>query len=425
MKQILSELKITLQKSLAKGIIYILGSSLINKLLQFGMSIIFIRLLSKNDFGILSYSLNILAFLLMFSVGGINTGLLQFASYNKNVNERQFYLKYSIITGVIFGLVTIFIVTFLGLLEVFPIEASNKYIILLSGVPLLYIIFQQLSTWLRIEIRNKAYAYLSNAYTLLYFIISITGAYFIGIKGIIIGKYISFILAIIIGIKLNYRELISSIKLSFNKVMYIKFMKFSLISMITNSLSHFMIIIDVFIVGLMTNATLVAEYKTATFVPFALLFIPNSIMMFVYPHIAKNMDNVKWIKSNYIKLLLYLFILNVIITMPLLIFSPLIIKILFGEQYIGIIPLFRILCVGYIIAGTFRVSTGHILSAIRKVKYTLYGGIIQTISAVVLNIILIKFLSIKGAAIATLLTFIIGSIFINVYLMFHLNKKNK
>ncbi|WP_052314807.1 oligosaccharide flippase family protein [Clostridium senegalense] len=93
-------------------------------------------------------------------------------------------------------------------------------------------------------------------------------------------------------------------------------------------------------------------------------------MIFVYPYFAKKCDDKNWVKAKYIKLQRYLAIINGLISIICIVFAPIIIKIIFGSEYLNCISAFRILWVGYFIAGTFRVPSGNVLFTIKKKKLT-------------------------------------------------------
>ncbi len=69
-----------IKKLYEAGFFHIFSSNVINKILLFCNGIFIVRVLSKESFGVYSYSQNLLSIFLLFSGLGINNGLLQFAS---------------------------------------------------------------------------------------------------------------------------------------------------------------------------------------------------------------------------------------------------------------------------------------------------------------------------------------------------------
>jgi O-antigen/teichoic acid export membrane protein len=187
--------------------------------------------------------------------------------------------------------------------------------------------------------------------------------------------------------------------------------------MLTNSISGILYLLDTFLIGVIIQSeTVVASYKTATMIPFALNFIPMSVITVAYPYFAKNKDNKELVKKYFLKMQRYLFLLNLVISILLITFAPFIIKVVFGEEYLDSLIPFRILSLGYLIAGTFRIPAGNIIASLRKVKINFYNSIVSGSANVVLDIILIKMYGSTGAAVATVLIFLISSIISNVYL---------
>ena len=139
----------------------------------------------------------------------------------------------------------------------------------------------------------------------------------------------------------------------------------------------------------------------------------------MYPYLAKRREDKKWIGKTYFKLIIGLGVINLIITIILIMFAPLIIKIIFGENYLDCVPAFRILSFGYFIAGTFRVPAGNTLFALKKLKVNLINSILSGVVNIVLDIVLILKYGHIGAAIATVTVFIVSSIIANGYIYYY------
>ncbi len=201
-----------------------------------------------------------------------------------------------------------------------------------------------------------------------------------------------------------------------------EFLKFSITSSLTNAISQLLVQIDIILIGNMIKDTsIIAIYNLATLIPMNMIFLPTSVMVFLYPYFAKQCNNKAWIKAKYVKLQKYLAIINGLISVICIIFDPLIIKIIFGAEYLEGINAFRILWVGYFIAATFKVPSGNILFTIKKVKVNLFISIISGILNIVLDIVLILKFGYNGAAIATVITYIVSSLISNIYLNKYLN----
>ena len=72
---------------LKNGFFHIFSSNVVNKILQFGISIVIVRIISKELFGAWSYANNILSFFLLVNGLGVSSGLLQFSSAARDKKE--------------------------------------------------------------------------------------------------------------------------------------------------------------------------------------------------------------------------------------------------------------------------------------------------------------------------------------------------
>ena len=98
-------------------------------------------------------------------------------------------------------------------------------------------------------------------------------------------------------------------------------------------------------------------------------------------------------------------------------FAGLAIRLLWGEQYMDGVPVFRVLAVSFFFLGTFRSTSTNILQALGKVRFNLCVSVVAAISNFVLDYFFIKMYGIMGAAVATLLVTVIASILSFPYLI--------
>lgn len=400
------------------GFFHIFSANVINKIIQFGISVVIVRVITKEAFGMWSYANNILSFFLLIEGLGVVPGLLQFASAAKDKEEKLSYLKYALLVGSLFNTILAIAIFLFTIFFELPIRGSTEILRYLSFLPLITIFFNTLQVFLRSDLRNKQFSLVTVINTLAFFFGVLIGGYFFEIAGIIWGRYLSYFISCFIAswfVK-DYYESFLKAKLpsSSNRQ---EFLKFSIVSMLTNSISSILYLLDTFLIGIFIQSeTVVASYKTATLIPFALNFIPASVMTFAYPYFARNKDNKEVVKKYFLKMQRYLFLLNLVISVLLITFAPFIIKVVFGEEYLDSLIPFRILSLGYLIAATFRIPAGNVIASLRKVKVNFYNSIVSGSANVVLDIILIKRYGSNGAAIATVLIFIISSIISNIYL---------
>ena len=408
------------------GFFHIFSSNILNKIMIFAGGIFLVRILNTQDFGLYSYSQNLLEIFLLINGFGITEGLLQYGSKTRKRIKKEKYVKYSLKIGL---LSNIFIFLLLILFLIFgklKIYEAKKILLMMSLLPIFNTFFSIIQIKLRIELKNREMAKISNVNTFLNILGMLIGAYFYGLYGLIIGKYVGIILSIFYSfryIKYTFIRWKKIEALSQEKKKDIQ--KFSFIALINNSISQILYIIDIFLIGyLIADKLILASYKIATLIPVALNFIPISVMIYIYPYFAQNSNDIKWIRENYTNLLKYSFFINIFISFILVLFSKTIIRFVFGENYLDAQLPFVILSVGYFFSATLRIPSGNIINAIGKIKFNFYNTLISGIVNIVLDIYFIKKIGSIGASYATLLVFIISGIIGNIFLFKYLYSKN-
>ncbi len=400
------------------GFFHIFSANVINKIIQFGISVVIVRVLTKEAFGMWSYANNILNFFLLVEGLGVVSGLLQFASSSDEKYAKLSYLKYALLIGTLFNATLAVVIFLFSIFFELPVRGSTEILRSLSLVPLVAIFFNSLQIFLRSDLRNKQFSLVTVVNTLTFFFGVLVGGYFFEITGIIWGRYLSYLISSFVAFWFvrDYYQPFLKVKLP-KKENRRNFIEFSVVSMLTNSMSQMLYLLDTFLIGIIIQSEIVvASYKTATLIPFALNFIPSSVMTFAYPYFAKYKNNKVLVKEYFWKMQRYLFLLNLLISIPLIVFAPFIIKVVFGPEYLDALVPFRILSLGYLIAATFRIPSGNVIASLGEVKINFYNSIISGGANIVLDIILIKFYGSIGAALATVLIFIVSSIISNTYL---------
>lgn len=418
-------LKAQIIKVTKTGLGHIFGANIINQIILFASNFILIRILSKTEYGIYSYALNIYSFFALLCGLGMESACLQMCSEkvdNKKLAEG--YLKFGIIVGSCFNFILGAAIGLSAVFIVFPLEGVNKILGLYSVLPFLTTLFNCIQTYYRYNFMNVIYSKLMVLNTLLVLIGSVSGALLFKAQGLVIFREFAFVISIICAIIL-YRfplyKIIKAIRISIAEK--IDMIKIALISMLNIATGQLLYLIDVFLIGLLIpNELIVASYKTATIIPNALVFIPSALVVYIYPYFAQHQNDKNWVKSKFLTVLKYFAPLNAVLTLGLVVFAPTIIEILFGTQYLDAVPAFRILSISYFFSATFRKIIGNLLVTQRKLKVNFWIGILEGVLNLISNWILISFLGAIGAAITTLVICIISSIISLSYFIYCLDK---
>lgn len=168
---------------------------------------------------------------------------------------------------------------------------------------------------------------------------------------------------------------------------------------------------DRIMIGSMLTDIDVGLYTTATAISEMWIFVPIAIINSFQPKIMelkKNKDEIKYnlrLKQLYSGIIWLCIFVSVIVS----IFAYIIIKLLYGDQYLGAVSTLRISiwCETFAMIGTAR---GIWILCENKNKYVKYYLGIGAVINLILNGILIPSFGINGAAMATLMTQIITSL---------------
>lgn len=409
--------------ALKNGFLHIFSANVLNKIIGFAITLVLTRILTKSDYGSFVYAQNILNMFLLLEGLGVVPGILQYCSIEENEERKLSYFKYGIKMGYKVNiLISIAILIFTSVYEM-PIKGSSYILRAFFLIPLITVFYHSMQVYLRATLKNKQFSTLTILNTLIFFLGSITLAIMFKIKGVIASRYIAYIISAAIGIYILRESLkkMKTIPYPTKKEMK-EFFKYSVTCCATNATSQILFLIDTFLVGMIIKDNgVVAAYKNATLIPFNLLFIPTSIVVFVYPYFAKHYDDKEWIKSKTVSLIKGLGVFNAVVTVVLIVFAKQIVLI-FGKEYLDAVTPFRILMVGYFIAGTFKNLTGNVLASIKKVKVNFYTAIVAGVANIILDIVLILRFGSNGAAVATVFVYFITALISNIYLMWYLKK---
>lgn len=407
------------RKLKGSGFFDIFGSSTVNQIVGFAYGILIVRLVPKSNYGVFLYANTIIQFFQLLSGLGINSGVLQMASEKSDNNiKRDQFISFGLRFGFLADLLLSLSIFIVSITYKFPIEGANELLQMMTLLPLLKFVKEFQKTALRVEFKNREYAQINTVDTILISVTAIIGALLFEEKGVIIGQYLASIITIYILYKTNkLPKTGKSLVLSVNEKKDL--LKISFISMINNGLSQVLYLVGTFVLGLVfSDENAIATYKVASTIPNALIFIPGALMTYAYPYFARNKDNRDWVNKHYKIIMGFSVILNAIITAGCILLAGPIMNIVFGPNYSDATNSFKILMVGYFIAGTIRIIPGNLLVTQRKLTFNMVNAIAGGALSVLCNFFFVPTLGIEGAAIAHLVTMLITGFSASVYFIF-------
>lgn len=425
---IIEKIKALARKLYRIGFAHIFTTSVINKLLSLVTNMVIVRVLSKSEYGMYSYAYNIVTIVLIVSDLGTRMARFQYCCETNDPAERKaitrFLMSIGTVSNIIFSIGTFLYATFLPL----SIPGGRFALQMLSATYLFQYYYDQTCYGFRIEKDNKRYAFLTNINSIGYGAMVCIGAWLFGITGTALGKYLSFVLPIAIGFcwmkkqkddRLENVAILSTIKKR-------EMVKYGLLIVLTNSVSSVLSYFDTYLVGrIITDELVLADYKVATVIPHALNFIPTCFITMIYPYFVEKADDSKWILKVTKKAQLFLGIVSATIVVICAIFAPLVISIVFGNEYDSAVPVFQVLILTFFFSATFRLIYGNVLAMLHLVKVNFVLSVIECVINIIADVVMIKNYGSIGAAYATLFITVFSSllsgVFLNVYLKKHKN----
>lgn len=401
-----------------KGLFHIILSSSLSKAISFVSAIFLPRFLTKSDYGLLSYVDNINNYLMLINGIGVVNATIRYCSLNESEEKKKGYFLTTIIVGICFDVIMLVSSVAYFISVPLAFEGANKYLILLSLMPVLTFLFEDIQLLLRAVFENKRFSFLSFFYSFMMVLLQVLFAYLYGINGVVIGRYLSIIASLFIGF-----NLIRSISVYKGKALLpsketIKSMiKFSIVMMVTNATSLVMTLNETFILGnVLKSETALAEYKVASYILVISLFLTQSIMVFVFPYFVKHIDDKEWIWKNFKKL----FIINAFIMIPfhllLILFAEWIVLILFGSSYLVAVPVMRMLLIASLSQSLLRGIVGNILGGIGEEKYNLKINIVLVVIHLIIDYYAVLNFGINGSATALIIVYTLSGVLMTCHL---------
>ncbi len=398
-----------LKKTMVKGVFYFSSAYIIVALLHFFTSVILIRSLGLFEYGLLVLALSFYTILASFLESGIGGVVLSDSS--AAVSENNFpkaktllrsYMKFELVFGVILFFATLGI-SFLikGLFN--EVVQNLLFIIaiylLTSGLQNSFSnVFYSFS---RFRVYNLIFVMEALArFSLVLVFIAVLG------EGILIAMVI-YVASQLIGILVTIPSLLDIRnklkKYPFSKEPLFKNMvkghgkwvMFSLPLKKIGTQAHYWI--TEYFLGVNSVALLgVAVRGTEILRVFSQSF--EKVLMPVTAGIIKNWERTKYLISRSVKYNLWG---SIIIAIPVIVFAPLLIEIVFSEKYLGATPLFMLLVLTIIPSSLLVLRP--LFYALKAQKYLFYSSVIIVTLIIAIDVILIWLFGLIGIGVSMIL----------------------
>lgn len=409
-----------LQEFKAKKGGFVVLSSIIEKIGGLLLILIATHLISKSEFGFIVYANTSLDFLFPFIGFGMHQGLIYYGSRVSSQTEKTRLFNDAFITGMLFSLLLIFVVLVLGSYITIHKKNAYVYLLILSVQFISLFLYEMLRVYFRLLHLNSIYAKITNVKTVFLTLFTFVLTYYFKGIGYVLGLVLS---PLIVSIFFYFKFKIINFNtksISFNLK---KFLKYGMLTSFSGVLSQLLFAVDILLIGnLITDETLISQYKTSTVLPFSFLFLSVSFIRTNFVKIAnKSVNDKNYVKQYYVNYLKIFSVISIFIVVLFYFFSDYIF-LLFGKEYTNQYNLMFIFSIGVAGALLLRIPLGNILSAVGLPKINAINSFIVLIINTVLSYILIHKMGIIGAAIATSSMFWLSGILSLIAFIWYLKK---
>lgn len=395
------------------GAVHLFGSFGIVQIFGFVVTLVLVRILTPEEIGHIRLIHSVLDFLIILGDFGLAMALLKYVAEPIDQKLRKELLGQTFI-GILGVSIIVSIVSF-GLLFIPNLLSDNvaqqslKYLVWLIPFITVFGIVIHWHQGLKNIKRRAKYEFWQR---LILMLATIGGALWAGLNGYFIGYTVSLIGVTLLVIKTIPKE---GLDLIIIKDLMAKLFRFGRYAVLTNQFQLIIITADVLMLSiLLKDPSAVGIYGVMALFIRGLWILPNAIMQTALPYLSELSVNLQSIGGLYQKLIRKMFFLIFPICLALFFLAPVIIPLLFGEQYREGVAVFQILLFSLLFFSLGTVN-GTILTATANVKFNFYTAVIEALINIVLNFFFIKTYGLIGAAAATSITFfvrfIINSIF--------------
>ncbi|MEK6889283.1 MAG: flippase [Nanoarchaeota archaeon] len=408
---------------LVKSSLLIFVAIILSKILGYVYRMVVARYYGPEVYGLLILSFTIFGWFVMFSQLGVGAGILRDVSFYRGKKKEdkvsfivKFFISFLLTTGIIAGVI-LFIFSDIIAEKIFSNSGLSIFLKFFAFMLPLAGLRTVLSILMQAYEKIEWLTFLSKISDNLIKFIALVVLIYFGIG--LINIPISYLVAAVITVLISYLYCRTSLKKIFSMkpkkdIKIIKgIFRYSLpliffgvsMSLITQA--------DSFLIGIFRSVKEVGFYNAAVPIAFLLEISVDLFGQMFFPIVAKeyargNIDLVKQLSQQIGK---WVYIIGLPLLILFLIFPGALIKTFFGEEYLVAVNALRFLSIGVMFMSIFAIS--KILLLIRGESNLIFKDtLIVLVLNIILNLLLIPKYGINGAAVATMVSFILlGLIF--------------
>jgi O-antigen/teichoic acid export membrane protein len=386
----------------ARNTVWLLTERIIRIAINFFVTIYLVKYLGPDKFGLLSYSISFVTILASFAALGMDSIIVR--DLVADGNKSNVILGTSFFLRLVSSIISVILI--LGVVVFSQEELSTSLLILVISSTTIFQSFNVIDFYFQSKVQSKFTVY---AQFMSFVISSALKIYLIIIKAnLIFFAYAialeSFLFAIglVVMYKIHDDRILSW---NFNFAFSKKILKDAMPLMLAGIVISIYMRIDQIMIKKMLDNTQAGYYSAAVRICELWYFIPMALSNSVFPAIVNaKKKSEKSYRVRMQRLYDVMSWISVGISIPLTIFAPQIITLLYGTKFISAFPILQI----YIwssVATFLGVASSQYLVVENLTKISFYRTLLGMIINILLNLILIPQIGIIGSALATLISY--------------------
>lgn len=401
-----------LRKKTVKNAGWLIGGRVAQMLISLVVGVLTARYLGPSDYGLIGYAGAYTAFFMSFCTLGINSVLVK--EFIDDPEDEGTTIGTTLVlravSSLLSAMVIICIVLFMDAGETVTIA-----VVALCSIGVVFHIFETFNFWFQAHLNSKITAiatFAAYCITALYrVILMITGKNVVFFAFASSVDYICIAIILLVAYK-KYGGRRLGFSLERAKQLLSKSHHFILSGLMVSIYGQ----TDKLMLKQMINDTEIGYYTTAVTVANLWCFMLAAVIDSVYPSIMEaNGKDEKLFKLRNRQLYAIVFYVSVVVSVGFTVLAPLIISILYGEEFMGAVNPLRIIT-WYTAFSYLGIARNAWIVCRDKQKYLKYIYILAAASNVVLNLIFIPLWGASGAAFASLLSQILTSIILPLFI---------
>ncbi|MDQ0067056.1 oligosaccharide flippase family protein [Chryseobacterium lathyri] len=395
---------------------YVFLSFLIAKICGFAGTLLVIRLLPENEFGVLSIVISVLTIFLPFTGFGSGQALMRFGSISSDEDEKRKISSYFFFRGILFEI--LLIALFLSVALFYFNRYEDIFLIFVFCAVRLggFYIVNHTQVFYRITGKNQTFARINNVVNIGGLLLILILTYFFKLHGYLIAIAVTPYLSLFWLTKdiYSFRQFIPK--------NYREMWKYGGFTAATSLISDTMFSLDILLLGFLMNESAVANYRVAILIPSNITFLAISFLQSDFPVLSKNYQNKAFLTSYIINFHKVFIPVCIGIFIFFMFFNQYILKYFFGTAYIDNSELLMVLLIGFNVGMLTRNLYGNLLPAVGKIEINTWVGIASLIFLAITAYLLIPIYGVFGMGIAMTSTILISGFFYLIFFFLYLKK---